>query len=135
MLKVLPLNETDYDQHLSKWWKQWSFEPVSKEFLPDDGKGGLMIYDDDTPVCAGFIYLTNSKVAWVDWIISSKEYRKKPERKLAIDLLITTLTGIAKNSGCKYSYALIKNDKLIDIYEKLGYTKGISYNQELFKYL
>jgi hypothetical protein len=135
MLKVLPLNETDYDQHLYKWWKQWSFEPVSKEFLPDDGKGGLMIYDDDTPVCAGFIYLTNSKVAWVDWIVSNKEYRKKPERKLAIDLLITTLTGIAKNSGCKYSYALIKNDKLIDIYEKLGYTKGISYNQELFKYL
>ena len=29
---------------------------TTKDFLPDNGKGGLIVYDDKTPVCAGFIY-------------------------------------------------------------------------------
>ena len=93
-LYVRELNENDYDEILVGWWKQWGWEPPQRDFLPNDGKGGIIVYDEDVPVCAGFMYITNSKAAWVDWIISNKEYTKKPQRKDAIKLLVSTLTDI-----------------------------------------
>ena len=78
------LNENDYDEILVKWWKDWGWEAPPKDFLPENGTSGLIVFDGDEPICAGFIYLTNSEVAWVDWIISSKTYNTKPNRKEAI---------------------------------------------------
>ena len=106
-----------------------------REFLPQDGEGGIIVYDGDTPVCAGFLYNTNSKVAWVDWIISNKQYRVKPNRKEAIELLIDSLTNMAKGMGKSFTYALIKHNGLIQTYESLGYTQGDSYNKEMIKAL
>lgn len=134
-LIIRELNETDYDDILVDWWLQWGWVPPQRDFLPNNGKGGIIIYDDETPVCAGFMYITNSKVAWVDWIISNKEYTKKPQRKDAIKLLVSALTEICKKSGSKYSYALIKNESLIGMYEELGYIKGDSYTAEMIKVL
>jgi hypothetical protein len=134
-LYIRELQDTDYEDILVGWWQQWGWEPPQKDFLPRDGKGGIIIYDDETPVCAGYMYLTNSKVAWVDWIISNKEYTKKPQRKDAIKLLVSALTEICKNTGSKYVYALIKNQSLIETYEELGYLKGDSYTSEMIKAL
>jgi hypothetical protein len=132
---IKPLGETDYEDILVGWWKDWKWTPPPKDFLPSDGKGGVMVLDNDIPVCAGFVYMTNSKVAWVDWIISNREYKKKPQRKEALDLLITTLTNICKDTGNKYCYALIKNKSLIKTYETLGYTSADNYTQEMIKVL
>jgi len=134
-LHIRELNETDYDDILVGWWNQWGWKSPEKDFLPNNGKGGVIVFDGDTPVCAGFMYLTNSKVAWVDWIISNKEYTKKPQRKDAIKLLVSSLTDICKKAGSKYSYALIKNQSLIEMYESLGYIKGDSYTGEMIKVL
>ena len=134
-LTIRQLNDTDYESILLDWWNQWGWTPPKKDFLPDEGKGGYIIYDGDIPVCAGFIYVTNSKVSWVDWIISNKEYRIKPKRKEAISLLIETLTNVCKMSGSKYIYALIKSNNLIQTYENLGYIKGDSYTSEMIKVL
>jgi hypothetical protein len=94
-----------------------------------------MVLDGDVPICAGFLYTTNSDVAWVDWIISNKQYRKKPQRENAIGLLIETLTGTCKRLNFKYSYALIKHRGLIETYKKLGYIEADSYTQEMIKVL
>jgi len=132
-LTIRQLNENDYQDILVDWWTQWRWTPPEKDFLPDDGKGGYIVYDEDVPVCAGFIYVTNSRVAWVDWIISNKQYRGK--RKEAIAMLVATLTNLSKMSGSKYVYALIKNNSLIQTYESLGYVKGDSYTSEMIKLL
>ena len=134
-LTIRPLNENDYDSILVGWWNDWKWTPVEKEFLPDDGKGGIMVIDNEEPVCAGFLYTTNSKVAWVDWIVSSSTYRKKPERREALKLLVEILTNICRNTGHKYSYALLKHQSLTDIYEELGYIKGDGYSSEMIKVL
>lgn len=132
-LTIRQLNENDYQETLVKWWEDWGWTAPEKDFLPDDGKGGYIVYDEDIPVCAGFIYVTNSRVAWVDWIISNKEYKEK--RREAITMLIDTLTNLSKMSGSKYAYALIKNESLIKTYESLGYVKGDSYTSEMIKLL
>ena len=134
-LTIRPLKNGDYEDILIKWWNDWSWEAPAKDFLPDNANGGLIVYDKDIPVCAGYIYITNSKVCWVDWIISNKEYRKKPGRKEAISFLIESLTNVASNSGAKYVYALIKNESLINVYQEVGYIKGDTYNKEMIKAL
>jgi hypothetical protein len=132
-LIVRPLNEDDYEHILMEWWRQWGWRAPMRDFLPDNGTGGIMIMDGDIPVCAGFMYLTNSKVAWVDWIISNREYNERDTRKKAIKLLVDSLTNICKSSGAKYAYALIKNESLIKTYEAVGYFKGDSYAHEMRK--
>ena len=135
MFDIKTLSETDYDNILVDWWKDWGWESPPKSFLPENGTGGFMVYDEDIPVCAGFIYRTNSEVCWVDWIISNKNYRKKPNRSMAIELLINTLTKICKMNGASIAYALIKHRGLIDVYKKLGYVEGDSYSSEMIKKL
>lgn len=132
---VRALNASDYDDILVGWWKDWGWAAPAKDFLPDDATGGLIVFDGEEPVCAGFMYTTNSKVAWVDWIISSKTYRTKPTRKECLDLLIYALTHICKSKEHKYVYALIKDRNLIATYESLGYVKGDSYTSEMIKVL
>lgn len=134
-LTIRALTENDYEDILVGWWKDWNWEAPEKDFLPDDGKGGIMVMDRDIPVCAGFMYITNSRASWIDWIISNKNYRVKPNRKEAIKLLVASLTVMTENSGSKYGYALIKNRNLIEIYESLGYVRGDSYTSEMIKKL
>ena len=131
---IRKLNPTDYDNTLVGWWKDWGWDAPAKDFLPDDGEGGLLVLDEDIPVCAGFIYITNSKVAWVDWIISNKNYKKKNKHE-AVKLLVDRLTGLCKKSGSKYAYALIKHKGLVETYTELGYTKADNYTQEMIKAL
>ena len=69
MFDIKQLEEGDYEKILVNWWNDWGWEPPKKDFLPEDGKGGMIIYDGDIPVCAGFIYVTNSKVAWVQALV------------------------------------------------------------------
>ncbi len=79
--------------------------------------------------------MTNSKVAWVDWIISDRNYKKKPQRKQAISLLIETLTNMCRDLGFVFCYALIKNHNLMNTYRELGYKEAESYNKEMIKKL
>jgi hypothetical protein len=134
-ISIRHLNETDYDTILVGWWKEWGWESPSKDFLPMDGRGGAIAFDGDVPICAGFLYLSNSKVSWIDWIISSKTYTDREKRKFALNLLISTLTDLSKDMGNKYAYALIKHDNLIKTYQSLGYIKGDSYQSEMIKIL
>ena len=74
-LNIIPLEHYHYDTVLVQWWKDWGWVPPKRDILPNDGTGGMMVLDGKIPVCAGFMYATNSKVAWVDWIISNKQYK------------------------------------------------------------
>lgn len=132
---VRPLELDDYDTILVDWWKDWGWTPPPKDFLPDNGKGGMMILDGDIPVCAGYIYLTNSNVALIEFIVSNKDYRKKPQRKNAMGLLIETLTNLSKRNGAKYCYTLLKNQSLIRTFKLLGYVPGDSDTYEMIKKL
>lgn len=113
------LNDSDYDT-LVKWWKDWGWEPPPKDFLPENGTGGFMVSKDDSEICSGFIYLTNSKVAWLEFVISNKEYKEK-DRKEAIQFLINSLSAVAQETGAKYGYAVLKHKGLANYYKESGF--------------
>jgi len=132
---VRQLNANDYDDILVKWWNDWGLDAPARDFLPDDATSGLIVFDGDEPVCAGFIYTMNSKVTWVEWIISSRTYRKKPARKECLDLLIYTLTQVCKIKGAKYVFSNNNNKHLIEVFTNSGYIKGCTNSTELIKIL
>jgi hypothetical protein len=128
------LTESDYDNTLTKWWSQWNWESPLRDMLPENGTGGLIISSEGIDICAGFIYFTNSKMAWVEYIVSNKEY-KEDDRSEAIELLINALCSIIKDKGFKYVYTSLKSKHLINKYENCGFSKGDANCQEMIKKL
>ncbi|MGY8863986.1 MAG: hypothetical protein ACKVJK_00020 [Methylophagaceae bacterium] len=128
-LKLRRLEESDYDT-LVTWWKDWKWEAPPRDFLPENGTGGFMVSNNDSDICAGFIYLTNSKIAWIEFIISDKQY-KEEDRNEAIQFLINSLSGVAEETGAKYGYAILKNKSLMKYYEEANFTVTSDNNTEM----
>tara|TARA_R110002126_G_scaffold37255_1_gene112713 strand:- start:9071 stop:9481 length:411 start_codon:yes stop_codon:yes gene_type:complete len=134
-LNIRPLEVGDYDNILVDWWSDWRWTAPTKDFLPENGTGGYIVYDQEIPICAGFMYTTNSTAVWCDWIISNIHYKDRQKRKEALSLLVETITNQAKALNKKYVYALIKNKPLINVYKKIGYEEASTYSIEMIKKL
>ena len=133
-MNIRRLTDKDWDT-LSSWWNSWpEWESPVKDFLPENGKGGLIVEINDIPVVAGFIYLTNSKTALLEWIVSNPEYRES-DRDEAIELLISEAEAVIKSLGYKYTFAVMQHKKLIQTHEKLGWKKDNKPSYELTKIL
>ena len=130
-LKVRALEESDWEV-MCDWWKWWRWPEMNRDLLPLNGLGGLMVYKEDTPIVSGFLYLTNSKVVILDWIISNPEYKQK-DRKEAIELLISSFEQVAKLNGYNIIFSFTKSTSLINIHEKLGYTVDPKPSYEIIK--
>lgn len=116
------LNEGDYEV-LCGWWKAWRWSAPPRDFLPENGCGGLMVEKEGVLVVAGFLYFTNSAVAWSEFIVSNFEYKDK-DRKEAIRILIYELGRMAKEKGSKYVYTVVKNQNLKNAYREMGFSEG-----------
>jgi len=127
------LNENDYDM-LCDWWKAWRWTAPPRDFLPENGMGGLIVEKNGIPVVAGFVYFTNSAIAWSEFIVSNFEYKDK-DRKEAIKILIFELSELAKRKGSKYIYTVVKNQSLKNTYEEMGYSNGSQKVDEMFMIL
>lgn len=134
MFKVRNLIESDYDNLLLGWWKAWRWTAPPRDFLPKNGTGGVMVEKDGVPIVAGFLYLTNSAIAWSEFIISDFQY-KDIDRKQAVKIVIEELSVIAKQCGAKYIYTIVKNPSLQKIYEEMGFTNGSTKATEMFMIL
>jgi hypothetical protein len=132
-LKLRELKESDWDT-LQSWWKEWQWPAITKEMLPLNGLGGLMVCKGDIPVVAGFLYLTNSNIAWMEWIISNKEYREG-DRKQALEMLILGLEGIALSVDKTIILSIGRNKGLINAHKNLGYTIDENPSHEISKKL
>ena len=80
------LEDGDYENTLVKWWNDWKWDAPAKDFLPQEGRGGIMVSKDDVDICAGFLYFTNSKAAWCEFIVSNKDYKEAVEEETADDV-------------------------------------------------
>ena len=133
-MNIRRLTDKDWDTLVS-WWSNWpKWQAPVKDFLPEDGKGGLIVEKDNKPIVAGFIYLTNSKTALLEWIVSNPKYRET-DRKQAIELLITGAENLVKSLEYKYLFAVMQHKGLIETHEKLGWNKDPKPSYELTKVL
>jgi hypothetical protein len=131
-LNIRRLTEEDWEV-LCSWWEAWpEWVNPPKDFLPDNGTGGLMVYKENTLIVAGFIYYTNSKGALLEWVVSNPDYRES-DRKLAIELLINTVEDVCNANGVKYIFSIGRTNSLIDTHKKLGWVVDNKPSHEIIK--
>ena len=102
----------DYET-LCMWWKQHEWLPVPVQCLPMTG----FIVDG---LAAGFLYKTDSNIAWLEWVVANKESDKE-ERSKAIDLVVDELILRAKELGYTRIFTSTNNPKLEARYHKHGF--------------
>ena len=128
------LNEKDWDTLVS-WWDAWpEWTTPGKDFLPDNGTGGIMIEKDGNPIIAGFIYKTNSASVLLEWIVSNPDYRES-DRKQAVEMLITEAEKLTKQLGYSYMFSIGRNKHLIATHKKLGWFVDDKPSHEITKKL
>jgi len=120
-MKAMPYSENDHYAMLASWWDSWAgWVAIPPMMLPENG---LVIYSDcGVPLCAGFLYKTDSCVAWAEHIISSKEAPKEL-RGGSVEFLINSLSNCAKDLGFKAVMSSIIHTGLINKMLSCGYTK------------
>jgi hypothetical protein len=126
-----PLKEEDYET-ICKWWKWWRWPIIPKEVLPDNGKSGFMVEKNNVPIVSGFLYLTNSNVILLEWIVSNPNYKDK-DRKEAIKLLINSVEDLCINMEAKWVFSIGRSKHLIKIHEELGWTVDKKPSYEITK--
>ncbi len=129
-LKARKLTHEDYDI-LVEWWKSWpNWEPLSKDLLPENGTGGIMIEREGKPLIAGFLYATNSNICWMEWIVSDP---KQKDKSKAMSLLISSLEKWGKDAGFKVVFSIGRSKNLISEHKKLGYIVDDNPSYEIIK--
>jgi|TARA_R110000803_G_scaffold27006_1_gene63321 GNAT superfamily N-acetyltransferase len=131
-LKSRLLKDSDWET-LCQWWESWpKWVNPPKSFLPDNGKGGIMVEKEGKPIVAGFLYITNSDAVLLEWIVSDPEYRGK-DRKDALELLISSAEATCKGLGKKHIFTIGRNKHLIETHKKLGWTVDPDPSYEIIK--
>ena len=128
-----PLNERDY-KTACDWWDFWFKKSLPKDFLPDNGKSGFMIEKDNQPIACGFLYVTNSKVAFLGWVVSNPKYKQKDRRKI-IKKLISNIEETCINMGYSYMFTVCSNKHLISMHEDLDWELCKKPSYEIIKNL
>ena len=131
-LTFRPLEEKDYEI-ICEWWKQWEWPVLPRTALPNGGKGGFIVEKNGEPIVSAFLYLTNSSIAYIEWIVSNPNYRES-DRKNAIELLINECEKFCKTiSGVDIILSIGRNKHLIETHKKLGWTVSEDPSYEIIK--
>lgn len=125
------IEQSDYEM-LVDWWKFWKFPAPPIEMLPDSG---VIVNKNGVDICAGFIYFTNSKTCWIEFIVSNPNVRQKEDRREAITNVIDVLCSIGKNNGYTIAYTSLKNESLQNKYLQCGFIEGSKNCNEYIKRL
>lgn len=130
-LNIRRLNDEDYST-LVKWWDAWpEWQAPPKTFLPDTG---FIVEKNNIGIVAGYVYMTNSKAALLEWIISNPEYRES-DRKDAITLLIQAVERVLSDQGIKHVFTIGRHKNLINLHKQLGWTVDKNPSYEIIKNL
>lgn len=106
---------------IDKWYLQHSYMHCPKEYLTKDS---TFILENEVgePWLCWTLFLTNSKIAWIEGLISNPEL--KQGRKDAIKHLHKYIEVFAKGLGYKKIFGMSANEKIAHLTEyDLGYKK------------
>ncbi len=110
---IREFKQSDY-QEVRQWWEGHKWPAIPLSALP---KTGLIVEG----VCAGWLYSTDSSIAWMEWIVSNP-LSDKTLRDASLNTLIENLLGKAKESGFTQVFTSVNHPKLIERYQNNGFT-------------
>lgn len=110
---------TDYPDAVD-WWADHSWPVIPPQMLPELG---LVAEDDGFKYCMGWLYRTDSKICWLEYIVANPDAPLK-KRSKAIDLLIEGAIFSAKEMGYKVIFSSLKSKGLMRRFNKQGFVYG-----------
>lgn len=101
---------------IQQWWTaHGSFAP-KPEHLSSTG----IIIEADIPLCAGWLYNTDSKICVFEFVVSNPNVEKHL-RDAALTLLIEEIKKLASNRGYELIYSSVKGMKYINRLQAAGF--------------
>ena len=88
--------EKDY-KTLCEWWTDWDLPNHHQDVLSNTG---IIVSKEGVDICSGFIYSTDSYIAWLEFITINKKTTKK-QREGALVKLLDSLVEKTKRMGFK----------------------------------
>ena len=117
-INIRKIELEDYE-YINKWWVEQGFQPVSVEVLPMNGLGGLIV-EKEKPIAAAYLYLTNSKMGYIDNLISDPKYISKDRFDVILELM-AACKKMAEDVGCLDMWAITNNRGILKRCKTLGY--------------
>jgi len=117
----------DYDI-LFDWWSAHGSFPPKPEHLSDTG---IVVEVEDKPVCAGFLYNTDSKICVFEFVVSDPK-AKKSERNEALNALIKAVKSIAEQRGYTLIYTSLKIEAYIKKLKNAGFVEADKNQTHMF---
>jgi hypothetical protein len=98
----------------------WKMNPLHRRMLSEYG---VIISKDGHDVCSGWLYQSDSKLAWVEWVVMNKK-APKHTREGALDFLYETLFRKAKELDYEVVMCAVNHISLIErLKNKLGFVE------------
>ena len=117
-INIRKIELEDYE-YIDKWWVEQGFRALDKSILPMDGLGGIII-EKNKPIAVGYLYLTNSKMGYIDNLIADPNYKSKDRFDIIIKL-IQACRQMAEELGVLDVWAITKSKGILQRCENLGY--------------
>lgn len=115
---------------VKNWWLERKWDVPVPESLPTTG---VMIYYQDQPICAAWLYQTDSLVAMIGFVIADSKTKGKV-KKNSIKLLFMKLEEVAKGLGFKLIFLPVATDSVARLsIKELNYVDSGSKINELSK--
>ena len=112
------IKEEDYE-FINSWWKEIGEIPPPRKLLPENGLHGLIACKNDKPIACLYIYLTNSKFAYGDYLISDMNYKGRDRFEIVLKLMNMAI-GTAWELGCEDFWFITKSKGMLKRCKALG---------------
>ena len=117
-ISVRKITVKDYE-YINKWWVEQGFDPPGYDILPMNGMGGVIV-EKEKPIAAAYVYLTNSRMGYIDNLISDPKYTSKDRFNVILEL-IAACKEMAKEVGCLDVWAITNSKGIVKRCEELKY--------------
>lgn len=105
---------------VATWWSGHNWPIIPPDYLP---KLGIIVEDDDFKYCCGWLYRTDSLIAWLEYVVTNPAAPMK-RRSVAINLLIEELSDKAKQMGYGCIFTSAISGGLIRRFKKADFVVG-----------
>ena len=110
-ITIRPIKEEDYTL-INSWWKMIDKSPPPRNLLPENGLHGLMACKDGKPMVCTYLYLTNSKFGYCDYMISDTSYKGRDRFDIVLKLMNMSI-GTAWELGCEDFWFITKSKGML----------------------
>ena len=116
---AIKYSQLEHYDIISQWWKAHNWPVIPQDHLP---KCGYIVYMQDTPIIAGFVYKTDSAFCLFEFIVANPEITGI-KRSMAFDFLVEAVVEYSIEIGAKSLFISATNEGLMKKLQKNSFIK------------